>query len=150
MGDIAVRDIDKGQKKALDLLVEADGFEIRAGILSGVPKYPKDRGGAQVAKVAAVLGLVKGIQNEFDVLEEEIGDRLSRAVEQINAGAQPVDVLLPIAGFLRDKYRMLAMEFHDTGRLRETIRGAVYDEGKWVAGDDPKRPGAKDAIGAPQ
>jgi hypothetical protein len=148
-----VIDRDLGYKAAVARLVEAEGMQVRAGILSAVPKYPKSRprkggGGTQVAKVAAVHGMVKAFGDAFDRKQGEINHAIERAHAQIIGGATAAQALVQVGEVLRDEMRgeVERAGLVDTGRLRETVRSAVFDGAKRVAGDDHRGPKASEAV----
>lgn len=146
-----VVDRDLGWNAAIDRIIEAEGMQVRAGILSGIPKYPKSgagKKGSQVAKVGAVHGFVKGFGNVFDRVQGDIAVLLDGAHGQILAGRSAAQALEPIGRYLRDAFRREVKDrgFVKSGRLLSAVRGAVFDGAKRVAGDDPRRPRATDAV----
>lgn len=142
MADVIDRDL--GRKAILGRIIEAEGMNVRAGILSST-RYPKSSTGQKgqvVAKVAAVHGLVKEFANTFDRRRGDIAILLDAAHGRIIAGSTAAEALLPLAMMLRDSYRRAAADrgLKKSGRLLQTIRGAVFDGSKRVAGDDHRRP----------
>lgn len=150
MADVIDRDL--GMKAALARLIEAEGMQVRAGILSAVPKYPKDRkgggGGTQVAKVAAVHGMVKAFGDVFDRKQGEVNAALETAHARIIGGQTAAEALVPVGEILRDEMRAEVdkKNFDGSGRMRATVRSAVFDGAKRVAGDDHRGPKASEAV----
>lgn len=151
MADVVDRDL--GYKAALVRLIEAEGMQVRAGILSAVPKYPKHRpgkggGGTQVAKVAAVHGMVKAFGDAFDRKQGEINGALEQAHARIIGGQTAAQALVAVGELLRDEMRgeVEKAGLEDTGRLKATVRSAVFDGSKRVAGDDHTGPKASEAV----
>ncbi len=145
-----VVDKDLGEKAALRRIIEAEGMNVRAGILSST-RYPKSGAGQKgqvVAKVAAVHGLVKAFADVFDRRSGDIAILLDHAHGRILAGETAAMALAPMARMLRDAYRREADSrgLRRSGRLLQTIRGAVFDGSKRVAGDDHRRPRPTEAV----
>ena len=138
MSDVVDRDL--GQRAIFARLAEADGLQVRVGVLSGVPKYPKDRGGTAVAKVAAVHGLVGAFGDAFDKLSSERQQAIVAAHAAIVRGVDPAKALERVSDLHRDAYRreVRARGLVATGKLLSTVVGAVFDGSKRVAGDNPR------------
>jgi hypothetical protein len=139
-----VVDRDLGEKATLRRIIEAEGMNVRAGILSSTryPKSGRGKKGQVVAKVAAIHGLVKAFSDVFDRKRGDLAILLDNAHGRIMAGSTAAEALLPVAMMLRDSYRREADSrgLRKSGRLLQTIRGAVFDGSKRVAGDDHRRP----------
>jgi hypothetical protein len=137
-----VVDKDRGWIALQRNLVDADGMNTRAGILSGVPKYPKSKGKVAVAKVAGVYGVHRMIAKVWSANASEINAAIEKAVDKVNQGVKPEVALLPVATLIRDLFRteVRKKDLVDTGRLVEAIRGSLFDGSTFIAGDDPKQP----------
>jgi len=141
-----VKDVDRGWGALQSAIAEADGLTVRAGILSGVPKYPKKRGKTPIAKVAGVHGVHKLITQIFERSSKERWRRMREAAESVMRGADPEAALLAVGDWMRDSYRDmvyrqgLISDEKDRGRLIESIRSSLFDGKAWIGGDDPKRP----------
>jgi hypothetical protein len=137
-----VVDKDLGWAALQVRLAEVNGMNVRAGILSGVPKYPKVKGKVQVAKVAGVHGVHRILAKTWAQNKVFFNTLIDKAIDRIYKGVDPEVALLDVATEIRDAFRF-EVEFRrivDTGRLVEAIRGTVFDGASVVAGDDPKRP----------
>jgi hypothetical protein len=137
-----VEDKDRGWIALQRHLVDADGMNTRAGILSGVPKYPKSKGKVAVAKVAGVYGVHRMIGKVWSANRAAIDAAIDKAIAKVYQGVPPEVALVPVATLLRDLFRteVKAKKLVDTGRLVEAIRGSLFDGSTFIAGDDPKQP----------
>jgi hypothetical protein len=146
-----VIDRDRGYKAALARLLDAEGLQVRIGILSAVPRYPKagsGKKGQQVAKVAAVHGMVKAFADIWDKTEGRRNEAINAAHFAILSGQSPAMALVRVGELHRDAMRREVdrRKLIATGRLRATIRSAVFDGSKRVAGDVHNRPRASDPV----
>jgi len=135
MADVVDRDF--GWASITQRVMEADGTEVRVGVLSGAPRYP-DRGKTPVARVAAVHGLHRLLGAVYDTHETEITARINAIVDVANTGGDFMTLMLKMAEWLRDLYRheTQGAGLYERGYLLDTIRGAVF-AGRRVAGDRP-------------
>ncbi len=122
-----VTDRDMGMDKKLDLLFEADGLLVRAGWLSGAPRYPEERGGTAIAKVAGVQ-FATHMSRVWDRDEARLDGMIGAAERAIYAGASAKGKIGEIA---RDMAQRLAAEVHavgliEDGYLIDQIKAGLY------------------------
>lgn len=142
----AIQDIDQGYAGIMARLAQADGLEARIGILSGTPKYPKSK--VQVAKVGGVHHISRTFNDVFDTTAKERARDIEVAHAAIINGTTATDALLRVAMRLRDDYRhaVAARGLIKTGRLKATVRAAIFDGRKHVAGDNPRGPKMSEGV----
>lgn len=124
-----VQDKDLGFREKLTRLLEADGLEIRAGWLSGRPKYQKDRGGTAVAKVAGVQFGFAALGNVWDQNERRLDSLMGSAEKLIvDQGKNAQNEITKIGIWLAKKIkaRVQSMKLVDQGVLISEIRVGLY------------------------
>lgn len=148
-----VIDRDLGEKSILRRLIQAEGMEVRVGYLKGSPvRYPRTKGqkvkGSEVAKVAAVHGLIKMVADVWDAKQGDLNRAIERAHARVIGGMAAKDALVEVGNLLRDAMRDKVYEKVEerTGRLREALRATVFDGNKRVAGDDHTGPKASESV----
>ena len=146
-------DRDLGEKAILRRLIEAEGMEVRVGYLKGSPvRYPRTKGqkvkGSEVAKVAAVHGLIKMVADVWDAKQGELNAAIERAHRRVIGGVQAEHALVEVGNLLRDAMRDRVYENvkERSGRLRAALRATAFDGGKRVAGDDHGGPKASESV----
>lgn len=124
-----VKDVDIGFREKIRRLAAADGLEIRAGWLSGRPKYPKRRGGTAVAKVAGVQFGWATLSQVWDANEAELDMMIKSAENQIvKFGADSRREIKQIGKFLirTIKARVRSMGLVDEEILIGDVKAALY------------------------
>lgn len=118
-----------GFRAKINRLLEADGLEIRAGWLSGRPKYVKKRGGTAVAKVAGVQFGFAALSQTWDQNEARL-DALMGAAEKliVDKGNDAKNEITKIGIWLAKKIaaRVREAELVDEGILIGAIRVGLF------------------------
>jgi hypothetical protein len=167
---------DLGWESVVATSFVVDGLSVRTGILKGKPvQYPAERGsllsalrahirndlskgsaqeGPEVAKIAAIHGLIDDFTTAFDSMEKELATGLQHVQERLikEPDTEPERILMEEIGIpLRDAYRdrIKARGLVKTGRLWTATRSAIFKGAKFLYGDDPKRPQAGDDVRKP-
>jgi hypothetical protein len=172
----AVVDRDLGWESVVASAYKIHGLSVRTGILKGKPvQYPAERGsllsalrahirsdlskgsaqeGPEVAKVAAIHGLIDDFTTVFDSMQDELAAGLERVQVRLlrEPDTEPEQILMEeIGAQLRDAYRarIKARGLVKSGRLWTATRSAIFKGAKFLYGDDPKRPQASDDVRKP-
>lgn len=124
-----VQDKDLGFREKINRINSADGLEIRAGWLTGRPKYTVKRGGTAVAKVAGVQFGFVTLGKLWDQHERQL-DRMialaERAIVDKNKDAQREITKIGIWQAKKIKARVRKKGLVDEGVLIGEIKVGLY------------------------
>lgn len=122
-------DKDLGWRAIQKVMLKADGLEIRAGWLTGKPKYPKERGGASIALVSAVQFGFEALSEVWDQNEARLDGIISAATKLAMTGKDPTGRLEKIGVLLARavKQEVRNLGLIDRGLLIGDVKAALYE-----------------------